>query len=27
MVHTPFIIDELTALLEEGNAHAPFEKA
>jgi len=27
MAHTPFIIDELTALLEEGNAHAPFEKA
>ncbi|MBN9384339.1 MAG: DinB family protein [Chitinophagaceae bacterium] len=27
MPHTDFIIDELVALLEEGNAHASFEKA
>ena len=27
MPNTEFIIDELTALLEEGNAHVSFEKA
>lgn len=27
MAHTSFIIKELVALLEEGNAHASFEKA
>ena len=27
MPNTDFIIDELVALLEEGNAHASFERA